>query len=82
MICGSNYLLKSASNRRVPKDNPHICKEYENMVYGTVALIGGVASVVKNAKKRTKELMDVNSWGRKNRGDSAFSKELYIDGGF
>ena len=59
---GSAYLVKLADRREVPKDNPNIAYQAKEHVMGTASLIGGAASVAKNAKKRTKELMDVEHW--------------------
>ena len=61
---GSDYLVKLAGRREVPKDNPNIAYQHKEHVLGTAALIGGAASVAKNVKKRTKELIDVDSWGK------------------
>ena len=62
---GSAYLVKLADRREVPKDNPNIAYQHKEHVLGTSALIGGAASVAKNAKKNADKLIDVDSWGKK-----------------
>ena len=67
LICasvGSDYLVKLASRRGVPKDNPNIAYQAKEHVMGTAALIGGAASTAKNIKKNADKLMNVDNWDK------------------